>query len=296
VPPVVIVPGSLPVTVTTGPAAPDAELAGFVVLTRGTERRRIPYWLRTASPMLARAKTVRLAQPGAYRATTRGGSSLVSRYRYPESPSGLGFATELAGPERVYRVTLARPAANFGVVVTSRAKGVRVEPRVVRAGDENRLTGYPALPFNLNPYLRTFQRPVLAAGAIRPARGAYDVVFDSPGPGTAGAFTFRFWLNDLTPPTLKLRMRTVKQGSALLLTATDAASGVDPSSLVVRVDGQDPGARFARGVVSIPGGGLRKGRHALTLQLSDYQETRNMENVGQILPNTRVLRTNFVVR
>ena len=46
----------------------------------------------------------------------------------------------------------------------------------------------------------------------------------------------------------------------------------------------------------IPTAGLRKGRHALRLQVSDYQETRNMENVGGILPNTRILSTTFVVR
>ena len=71
-------------------------------------------------------------------------------------------------------------------MVTSRARGVRVEPRIVHAGDERRLTGYAALPFNLNPYLRTFGDPVLAAGAILPAAGRYDVVFDSPSAARAG--------------------------------------------------------------------------------------------------------------
>jgi hypothetical protein len=47
--------------------------------------------------------------------------------------------------------------------------------------------------------------------------------------------------------------------------------------------------------VSIPTAQLRKGRHTLRLQVSDYQESRNMENVGPILPNTRVLTTSFVV-
>ena len=32
------------------------------------------------------------------------------------------------------------------------------------------------------------------------------------------------------------------------------------------------------------------------VQVSDYQESRNMENVGRILPNTRILQTTFVVR
>ena len=47
--------------------------------------------------------------------------------------------------------------------------------------------------------------------------------------------------------------------------------------------------------VRIPTNGLRPGRR-LRLQVSDYQETRNMENVGRILPNTRILATTFVVR
>jgi subtilisin family serine protease len=293
-PAAVTVPGPLPVTVTTS-AAPDAELTGYVVLTRGADRRRIPYWLRTGAPRLAGSKTAALRRAGSYSSTTRGGSSRVTSYLYPERPSGLGFAARLPGPERVFRVTLARPALNFGVAITGRAKGVSVEPRIVLAGDERRLTGYPALPYNLNPYLRTFGDPVLASGVILPAAGAYDVVFDSLSAARAGAFSFRFWINDATPPAAVLRTARVKQGSPLLVTTSDRGAGVDRSSLVVRVDGEERGARFVSGRVQIPTAGLRKGRHALRLQISDYQESRNMENVGAILPNTRILTTTFVV-
>jgi hypothetical protein len=48
--------------------------------------------------------------------------------------------------------------------------------------------------------------------------------------------------------------------------------------------------------VRIPTTGLRPGRHALRLQISDHQESRNMENVARILPNTRILQTSFVIR
>ncbi len=48
------------------------------------------------------------------------------------------------GPEQVFRVHITRPVANFGVVILSRASGVSVEPRIVSAGDENRLAGYTA--------------------------------------------------------------------------------------------------------------------------------------------------------
>ena len=294
VPPTVTVPGSLPVTVTTT-KAPDAEGTGYIVLTRGVEKRRIPYWFRTGAAKLANAKTAPLRRPGTYSSTTEGGMSRVTRYSYPQARSGLGFAARLPGPERVFRLTLGRPATNFGVVVTSRAKGVRVEPRIVRAGDERRLTGYAALPFNLNPYLRTFGDPVLVAGTILPAAGAYDVVFDSLSAPRGGAFAFRFWINDSTPPAVALKTKQVKLGGRLVIAVTDRGSGVDPASLVVLVDGKERRASLAGATVRVPTASLRKGMHTLRFQVSDYQETRNMENVGPILPNTRILTTTFAV-
>ena len=294
-PATVNVPGRLDLTVRTTQAS-DAEATGYVVLTRGTERLRIPYWFGTGTPALAGAKRGALRTPGNYKSSTKGGTTRVTRYRYPENPVGFGFSAALPGPERVFRVTLARPAANFGVVVTSRATGVRVEPRIVLAGDERRLTGYAALPFNLNPYLRTFGELVLAAGTILPAAGAYDVVFDSPSAARAGAFTFRYWVNDVTAPSLALRTRTVKRGGQIVLAASDRGSGIDPASIVFRVDGEEHAGRFTAGTIRVSTAGLRKGRHALRVQVSDYQESRNMENVGRILPNTRILQTTFVVR
>ena len=56
VPPAVAVPGRLPVTLTVTASAPEAELTGFVVLSRGAERRRIPFWLRVSAPALAGAE------------------------------------------------------------------------------------------------------------------------------------------------------------------------------------------------------------------------------------------------
>ena len=293
-PPAVTVPGTLPVTVTTS-RAPDAEVTGYLAFSRGTEKRRIPYWFRTGAPKLATTKFTPLRRPGSYSSTTKGGASRVSRYLYPDLPAGFGFAAKLPGPERVFRVRLSRPALNFGVAITSRARGVAVEPRIVVAGDERRLTGYPALPYNLNPYLRTFGDPVLASGVILPATGVYDVVFDSPSAARAGGFSFRFWLNDATPPALTLRTRQVRLGKPIVVAAIDRGAGVDPGSLVVTIDDTERSARYVRGQVLIPTAGLSKGRRALRLQVSDFQESRNMENVGTILPNTRILATTFVV-
>ena len=294
VPPSVEVPGTLTLTASTGNA--DGELSGWVVLSRESERRRIPVWLRVSTPRLGGHRPTPLVRPGVYRGNTAGKPSLVRRYRYPEhGPTGV-VASNLAGPEQVFRVRVTRPVANFGVAVVSQAPGVSVEPRTVRAGDENRQVGYTSLPVNLNAYLADYGERRLVSGASAPAAGAYDVVFDTRGRARAGAFTFRFWVDDRTPPRLTLKRRAVERAAGLLVAARDAGAGVDPQSIVAVVDGQTRGARFRDGLVRVDLARLRPGRHALRLQVSDYQETRNTENEARILPNTRVLRTTFVVR
>ncbi|HKG10765.1 MAG TPA: S8 family serine peptidase [Gaiellaceae bacterium] len=295
VPPTVTAPGTLPITVTTTANARRRELTGFVVLARGAERRRIPYWLRVSAPSLARKQAKRLLRPGLHAATTRGASASVRTYRYPSDVAVEGVTGTLAGPERVFRVRLRRPAVNFGVAVVWRAKGVRVEPRVVRAGDEDRLLGQTALPINVNPYLRQYRQATPAAGAVRPTAGAYDVVFDGPSLGTAGAFRFRFWVNDTKPPRLRLLARSVARGAPLRVGATDAGSGIDPRTVIALTDRSQVTPAFNRGVLRIPTARLGPGRHRLELQVSDYQESRNMENATAILPNSAVLRTTFVI-
>jgi hypothetical protein len=180
--------------------------------------------------------------------------------------------------------------------VTQRARGSKVEPRVVAGLDENRLTGYAALPITHNPYLEPFRRPVLAAGALSPAPGNYAIVFDSATPAGAGKFTFRFWVNDVKPPVLRLRTRTVARSARVRVSATDAGSGVYGESVTATVDGDGRAAFFRQGVVYVSTIGLSPGRHRLRLRVSDYQETKNTENVARILPNTRTLTATFTIR
>ena len=203
------------------PTAADGDLTGFVRLTRGADVRRIPFWLHVSRPALGggdrdaarraraprrrhpRQAGARLPLPLSRRAGRTASSPPRCRARSRSSASTL---TKPVDELRCRRSRAARP-------------GVQVEPRVVAAGDENRLTGYPALPINLNPYLAQFGDPVLAAGAVRPLAGAYDVVFDSADRGRRGSFTFRYWVNDTTPPTLTLaaaarRARHADRGSS----------------------------------------------------------------------------------
>jgi hypothetical protein len=64
------------------------------------------------------------------------------------------------------------------------------------------------------------------------------------------------------------------------------------------VDGRRAPVRYASGPgrAIVEAGDLSAGRHTLDFRASDYQETRNHENVYRILPNTRTLRTTFRVR
>jgi hypothetical protein len=221
----------------------------------------------------------------------------VSGYRYPTLPGEDGpVSAVLRGPEQVFRVRIGQPVANFGVVIVSRGRRTRVEPRVVTAGNENHLTGYAALPFNLNPYLENFFEPVPAAGALSPLPGLYDIVFDSRTRAGAGRFTFRYWVNDVTPPTIELLTKSVRRGEPLRLRARDIGSGVDAATVRVDIDGDEAfEVEVQNGVVVVPTADLSPGRHTVRLQISDYQESRNMENVARILPNTRVLRASFTV-
>jgi subtilisin family serine protease len=302
VPPSVTVPSLINVTATVEASAPEADLTGFVVLTLGTATRRIPFWLRVESPKLGTEPHGLLSRTGTYKGGLQGKQSLVSSYRYPAEPRSIPAA---AGPEQVFRVKLNRPVANFGVVVLSSGDGSRFRPapRVVAAGDENRLTGNAGLPIVINPYLDSFgtSRPV--AGAIRPSAGSYDAVFDTPAVVTPsgkgpGQFTFRFWVNDTTPPTVRLLTRRAAAGSRLLLAVTDRGSGVDPQSLVARIDGKSVAVGYSAipSRASIRLAGFAPGTHRLVLQVADYQELKNMENVPQILPNTRTYAAAFRVR
>lgn len=296
VPSVVTVPGSFDLSVSVAPDAADGDLTGRIVLRRGADTRRIPFWGRLATRQLSVAGATTLARQGAYAGSTRGKASRVAVYRYPEVPPGGTTTAVLAGPEQVFRVRVERPIANFGVVIISRGRDVSVEPRVVEAGDENRLTGYPALPFNLNPYLVGFGNATLVAGALQPLPGTYHVVFDSATAAGAGPFRFRFWLNDVTPPSARLLDTTVRRGDPLRVRVADGGSGVYLASLAVRLGEREPEATFRSGIVRVDTSGVAPGTYLLRLQVSDHQETRNMENVARILPNTRVLSARVTIQ
>ena len=292
--PTVTVPGTLQLSAAVGASAAESDQTGFVVLTQGTNVRRIPYWFRVEAPKLGTEPSTPISRPGVYSGDTSGKASLVSAYRYPDAPSGIGVKTNLGGPEQVFRVH-SGTVANFGVAVLTHAPGVTVTPRIVYAGDENHLAGYTALPFALNPYQTDFYALEPVASVTLPSAGDYDVVFDTPTGAKPGKFTFRYWVNDKTPPAVALAGRTVTAAAGLRLTVTDAGSGVDPSTLNATVDGKHRAVAYAGGQARIALKGLTPGTHRVTLVASDVQESKNNENTGPVLPNTTTFSSTFRV-
>jgi hypothetical protein len=178
------------------------------------------------------------------------------------------------------------------VAVLSHARGVVVEPRIVRANDENRLAGATALPYDANPYRRSNGRHRPVVGVLSPAPRIYDVVFDTPARGRAGRFTFRLWQGDTRPPAV--RVLGARSGF-LQFRVSDGGSGVDPTALVAVVDGRERAASYANGLVRVSVADLRRGRHTFSFTAADFQEVKNNENVAGILPNTRKLTGTFLI-
>ena len=286
---------SLPLRLTVSQAAAAGDGAGFVVLTRGANIRRVAFWFHVEVPRLGLDPHRILRGPGLYHGNTAGKASNVSTYRYPQRGLAQGVPTRLGGPEQVFRFALRRKVANFGIVIVSHARGVRISPRLVADNDENRVVGYAGLPVSINPY-QGFDQAEPVVGAVLPEPGRYEFVFDTPTGAKPGTFTFRFWVNDTSPPSIRILQHRDKLGQPIRLAVRDSGSGVDPRSLRARVGGRWVRVAYTDGVLLLRTKGLRTGRQAVMVRASDYQETKNMEDVGPVLPNTRVLHTTVTLQ
>jgi subtilisin family serine protease len=285
----------LAVRLTVAKAAETGDGTGFVVLTRGSDVRRIAFWFHVEAPRLGLDPHRTLHKAGVYRGDTAHQASRVSSYRYPERGLVPGVPTRLGGPEQVFRFTLHRKVANFGVAIVARARGVAVSPRLVAGDDENRVVGYTGIPASLDPY-EEFGTAAPVVAAVLPDPGTYEFVFDTPTGKKPGAFRFRFWIDDRSPPTIRRLERKVVIGRPIRFAVSDRGSGVDPRSLHARVGRRSVRLAYAHGVLRLRTKGLQPGRRAVVVTASDFQETKNMEDVGPVRPNTRVFHTTVALR
>ena len=232
VPPTTSVPGPLSVALSAVARAAAGDVDAYIELRRGGEVQADSA-VGSRLGVRARQASSRDAPP-ARRVPEHHGVAASPRFALPVSrgaerhrrhDDAAGPGARLPVPHReACRERRRRDHA------TARPRS-RVEPRVVAALDENRLTGYAGLPVNRNPYMDAFHESVLAAGVLSPLPGEYAAVFDSAARAGAGAFTFRYWVNDVTPPVLRLRAPSVVAGEPVLVSATDAGAGVYPGSI-----------------------------------------------------------------
>ena len=291
------VPGTLDLTATTTTAAADGDLSGFVRLTRGADVRRIPFWLHVSRPALGgETATPHRRARAALRLHER-----EARAREPLPLSGR------AGRRR--RLLLAAGA------------GAGVPGDAEEAGDELRRRHHATRGRACRSSLGSSSRATRTASrATRRSRST----------------STRTWSSSATPCSrqvpyaplrrrLRRRLRQPDRGRRrelhipLLAQRHDAAEADAPATArltrhAARLPrhgrrlrgrprhGEGDRRRPGRELLGAerrdpdPDGPLKRGTHRLRVQVSDYQESRNMENVPPILPNTRVLDARIVVR
>ena len=294
---------SLSVSARVAADADPGEQYGFIVLTRGSDVRRIPYFLLVSRPALESIRTVALKR--LQRGTTAKGRSRAGIYRYPSTPFGpapnfIGASMNEDGFETMYVTTLRRKVANMGVAVLTESPGAVVDPWFLGSKDENDVLGYMGTPVNVNAYMIDFRFDVGAAGQQYPAQGTYYIAVDSgrerlTNKRLAGSYLLRSWVNDVKPPRASLVTTRVSAGRPMIvLRAVDALAGVDPFSILlsygrvlVAAAAFDPITGLAFVPLPPAAPALAAGRTPMTLLASDYQETKNLDQASEDpLPNT----------
>jgi minor extracellular serine protease Vpr len=304
---VAVAPGGeadLAVVARASAAAQQGENYGFVVLRKGAVTRRIPYFFLVDRPALAGQAVLPLVRTQS--GDTRVGADLVQTYRYPAAPFGNAPDTPPMledGKEHVYVTAVNEPAANAGVSILMQPPGARADPFYLSAPDESTVQGFAGTPVDVNALTYDYLLPVSAAGSSFPRQQRFYVVVDAgretfTGRSLAGRYVLRSWVNDVTPPSVKLLTTRVSAGRPILVLQTrDAQSGVDPLSITIGLRGVlvgaaafDPVTGIA--VVRLPSSSepLEPGTTSLRVSSSDFQEAKNVDTAGtSIMPNTRTI-------
>jgi minor extracellular serine protease Vpr len=299
---------AIPVVVRAAADAGTGENYGFVLLSGNGVQRRIPYAFVVERPALRNAPFVALkkVQVG----DTAVGTSLVSSYCCPAAPFGpppsfTGPTMNEDGAEHLYSVDINQPIVNFGVSVLASSPGALIDPFVLGSKDENDVQGYAGIPTDVNGLTFDANVDVGAAGVQFPVLQRFYVAVDSradafTNKSQKGKYLLNAWINDLTPPAVRVLTTRVTAGRPLIVAqAVDSGSGVDPLSLVINYSGALVGASAydpTTGLIvfGIPAAApkFKAGKTNMITMVSDYQEAKNINTVGDsIYPNTRFLLT-----
>jgi minor extracellular serine protease Vpr len=283
--------------------APSGENYGFIVLTKDGATRRVPYLFIVSHPRLADAPVSTLART--QRGTVKCCGGRTDEYRYPVSPFGNQpdrAPMDEDGIERVYAMSVDRPLVNVGVSIIDESDGARIDPFFLGAKDESSVQGFAGTPVDVNALTYDYLAPVGAAGAMFPRRGLYYVAVDAgrsqfTNASLGGSYLLRSWVNDVTPPSLRLLTTRVAAGRPTLVFRTlDAQSGVDPASLTIAYGGALVAVGsydWSTGIAVFPlpdsAPKLVASTSVRTKMISsDFQEAKNIDTLGpNVIPNTR---------
>jgi minor extracellular serine protease Vpr len=303
---------AIPVVIRAAADAAIGENFGFVVISGNGVQRRVPYAFLLERPALRTVNAVPLkkVQTG----DTAAGSSLVSTYCCPSEPFGppanyIGAPMNEDGSEHLYTTEINQPVINFGVSVLASTPGALVDPFVLGSPDENDVQGYAGTPTDVNGLTFDANLDIGAAGAQFPRLQRFYIAVDSrTDPFTdkplKGKYLLNSWVNDVTPPFVRLLTTRVTAGRPLIVAqAVDLGSGVDPLSLVVSYNKALVGASAydpATGLIvfGIPAAApqFKPGKTTALVLASDFQESKNINTVGNsIFPNTTFLSSKITV-
>jgi minor extracellular serine protease Vpr len=302
---VTVAPGGtvdVPIVASATAGAPRGDDYGFVVLTRGADRIRVPYYFSVVLPQIGKAPRVPIKK--VQLGDTSKGTDYVDVYRFPQFPFGppasyTGPGMHEDGAEQVYTVHINGHVANAGAAIIAAGSNALPEPWFLGSLNEDDVQGYPGTPVNVNGLTFTYQFDNETAGIDFPHEGRYFVAVDSRAdPYTdeslRGQYLLHFWQTDVTPPKFKFLTKRVTAGRPLLAAiTTDRGAGVDPLSLVVGYKQTlllaafyDP---FSGLVIWLLDGApkIGVGKTPMIAVSSDYQESKNVDQAGEnILPNT----------
>jgi minor extracellular serine protease Vpr len=303
---------AIPVVVRAAADAGLGENYGFVVLTQNGVQRRVPYDFLIERPALRNLTAVPLKklQTG----STAVGKSTVSVYCCPLAPFGpaanyTGPTMNENGSEHLYYTDVTEPVVNLGVSVLASSPGAVIDPFVLGSKDENDVQGYAGIPTDVNSLTYDSNVDIGAAGAQFPRLQRFYVAVDSgvdrfTGQSRKGKYLLNAWINDLTPPYVRVLTTKVSAGRPLLVAeAIDLQSGVDPLSLVINYKGvlvgasaYDPESGLVLFGIPTAAPALKAGTTKTIVAASDYQESKNINTVGNdIYPNTAFLQTKLTV-
>jgi minor extracellular serine protease Vpr len=303
---------AIPVVVRAAADATVGENYGFVVLSGNGVKRRVPYAFLVERPALRDAPVTKLQkfQLG----DTTNGPNRVSRYCCPSEPFGppptyTGAPMNEDGSEHLYYTDITQPVVNFGVSLLASSSGALIDPFVLGSKDENDVQGYTGTPTNVNALTFDANLDIGAAGVQFPRLQRFFVAVDSRADeftnrSQKGRYVLNSWLNDLTPPAVRVLTKRVTAGRPLIVAqAVDLGSGVDPLSLVINYNRAlvaaslyDPVSGLI--VFGIPSAApkFKPGKTRAIVLASDYQESKNVNTVGdELMPNTAFLETRLTV-